>query len=506
VMQRLAAMTGIERTESASVLRAYLSTPTLVGRDGIMKSLRSEMKEAFAGNGHSVLIEANSGLGRTRVLDQAVFEAKAGGATVLRARATFASTDGSSMAEALGDQLMQALPDVAVKIAAESDAYAKLFEIDERSAVRAAAGGASPIPRLKRLPEDDAAAAKHRATIVRWILDVSRVRPLMVAVDDVHRMGDGPAATLAAFAGEARQRMLMVLATAERGAAPVAPGAFRSLDERSKKLSLEPLDKADTGLLLASLFGDVPNVGILGHTIHGISGGNPRACLDLAQHLVDSGTIQYSGGTWSLPTRLDATHLPESADAAIRTRIAGLRPAARAVAQAQALVSQGVFTRDDYVALCRGLGSKEPDAIITELVENQVLTSEGIFYTLSHCGWASSLTESLGAVEKIERHRALAALYESRPGLEGIRHMLAGGEPARALDRLFELIGTVQNSSELREVFKLDAHDTVASFARALDAAVSLGRPPREINTLRRWIASLSVASDDSFYWLVAPA
>jgi len=84
--------------------------------------------------------------------------------------------------------------------------------------------------------------------------------------------------------------------------------------------------------------------------------------------------------------------------------------------------------------------------------------------------------------------------------------MLAGGEPARGLARLLGLIGTVQNSSELREVFKLDAHDTVASFARALDAAVSLGRPPREINTLRRWIASLSVASDDSFYWLVAPA
>jgi hypothetical protein len=507
VMQRLAAMTGIERAESAGVSRAYLSTPTLVGRDRAMESLRGDMKEAFAGDGRSVLIEAKAGLGRTRVLDQAVFEAKATGATVLRARATYASTDGSAMVQALGEQLLQALPDVGVNVAAGTDAYATLFEIDERSAVRATESqGASPVPRLTQIPEGATRAAKHTAAVLKWILEASRVRPLMIAVDDAHRMAEGPASTLAAFAGEAHGRKLLVLATAEIGVAPVAPGGFQSLVGRSKKLSLEPLEKADTERLLTSLFGDVPNVGILGHTVHGISGGNPRACLALAQHLVDTGAVQYSGGTWSLPSRLDASNLPESAEEALRTRIAGLSATARAVAQSQALVSQGAFTREDYVALCRLLGSQQPDAIITELVENQVLTCEGMFYMLSHGGWAPSLMESLGAAEKIERHRALAAVYESRPGLEAIRHMLAGGEEARALDRLFELIGTVQNSSELREVFRLDADDATATFARALDAAVALKRLPRELTALRRWTASLSVASDESYYWRVAPA
>jgi tetratricopeptide (TPR) repeat protein len=507
VMQRLAAISGIERSESASVSRAYLSTPTLVGRDRVFANLRAEMKEALAGRGRSVLIEARAGLGRTRVLDQAVFEAKAAGATVLRARATSASTDGSAMAKALGEQLMQALPELAIQVAARSDAYATLFDMDERSAVRATDTNiASPVPRLTEVPGDGAAAAKHTATIVGWILEVSRVRPLIVVVDDVHRMGEGPASLLAAFADKVSQRCLMVVATAEMGAAPVAPGAFRSLEVRSMKVPLEALDKAETEALLTSLFGDVPNVGILGHTIYGISGGNPRACLDVAQHLVDTGAIQYSGGTWSLPSRLDASDLPESADAAIRTRIAGLTPIARAVAQSQALVSQSALTREDFVALCRGLGSNQPDAIIAELVENQVLTTEGALYTLSHSGWASSLVESLDATEKIERHRALARIYESRPGLESIRHMLAGGEEARGLDRLMELIGTVQNSSELREVFKLDADIATAAFAGALEAAVRLGRPARELTALRRWTASLSVASEESYYWQVAPA
>lgn len=506
VMQRLLAMTGIERVESASVSRAYLSTPILVGRDAVMRDLRREAAEAFAGRGRSVVIEAKAGLGRTRVLDQAVFEAKAAGATVLRSRATFATADGASMIEAFGDQLMQALPDDALKIAGASDLYTTLFEIAEESAVRATGfDEASQLPRVKRIPKGPD-AAKQQAALLEWLLEVGRKHPVVVAVDDAHRLGDGPTAMLAALANEARGRRLLVLVTREAGVAPTAPVAFHSLEAGSTKVSLEVLAKEDTEALLTSLFGDVPNVGILGHTIHGISGGNPRSCLDLAQHLVDAEVVQYSGGTWSLPSRLDASNLPESAEAAIRTRIAGLSAPARAVAQSQALVFQGAFTREDYVALCRGAGSSDPDTVITELVENQVLVSDGRFYTLSHPGWVSRLTESLDAAEKIERHRTLAALYESRPGLESVRHMLAGGEGARGLARLFELIATVQNSSELREVFQLDAFDAATIFARALAVAVELGRPARDVNTLRRWLASLAVASDDSFYWQGAPA
>jgi tetratricopeptide (TPR) repeat protein len=506
VMQRLAAIAGIERAEAAGVSRAYLSTPMLVGRDAVMRELRHELTEAFEGRGRSILLQAKAGLGRTRVLDQAVFEAKTAGATVLRARATFANTDGASMLETLAEQMNQALPEVAMKIAQGSNLYATLFEIAHESLETPVQEGAPHVPRLKRLPRDPAAAATHQAAIVRWLLDVGRRHPLVVAVDDVHRLEDGPAATLAALANEAPKRKLLVLATAELGAAPVTPTAFHSLETRSKMVSLEPLGSADTEALMTSLFGDVPNVAILSHTIHEISGGNPRGCLDLAQHLIDTAAVQYSGGTWSLPSHLDTSNLPESADAAIRKRISGLSDAARAVAQAQALVSRGAFSREDYAALCRGAGSTEVDAIITELVENQILVSDGWFYTLAHQGWASSLTESLGTADKIERHRSLAALYEPRPGLEAVRHMLDGGEEARGLERLFELIATVQNSAELREVFKLEAYDTAATFERALRATLELGRPAREVNAMRRWLASLSVASEDSFYWQAAPA
>jgi tetratricopeptide (TPR) repeat protein len=84
--------------------------------------------------------------------------------------------------------------------------------------------------------------------------------------------------------------------------------------------------------------------------------------------------------------------------------------------------------------------------------------------------------------------------------------MLEGGLEEAGLERLFELLGTVQSSSELREVFHLDADETAMTFARALRATIELGRPPREVTTMRRWLSSLAVASDESYYWMAAPA
>jgi tetratricopeptide (TPR) repeat protein len=49
--------------------------------------------------------------------------------------------------------------------------------------------------------------------------------------------------------------------------------------------------------------------------------------------------------------------------------------------------------------------------------------------------------------------------------------------------------------------------EAVASlFERVLGVAQRLGRRPREIHDLRRWLIAISVAADDAVYWRVAPA
>ena len=145
------------------------------------------------------------------------------------------------------------------------------------------------------------------------------------------------------------------------------------------------------------MFGDVPNVGILSDGIYKIAAGNPRASMDLAQHLVDQGLILYGGGNWSLPARLDAADLPHDAETTIRERIAGLGAFPRWLAEAQALASHAAFTREEYALLCPDVKSNVLDRALTELVFNQVLVSDGQLYALAHRGWASSLVASARA-------------------------------------------------------------------------------------------------------------
>jgi hypothetical protein len=90
VMQRLAAIAGLARDESADVSRAYLATPALVGRDRELSRVRERISRSIEGRGASLLLRGAPGIGRSRVLDACVLEAKTLGATVLRATASLA--------------------------------------------------------------------------------------------------------------------------------------------------------------------------------------------------------------------------------------------------------------------------------------------------------------------------------------------------------------------------------------------------------------------------------
>ena len=69
VMQRLAAVASFEIHESDAVSQAYLSTPSLVGREDVLASLHKTLESAAAKQGRGVLIRGAHGMGRSRILD-----------------------------------------------------------------------------------------------------------------------------------------------------------------------------------------------------------------------------------------------------------------------------------------------------------------------------------------------------------------------------------------------------------------------------------------------------
>ena len=69
------------------VSRAYLATPTLVGRERALVAVRKRLLSLARGDGGALLIEGEPGSGRSRLLDACALEAKLLGAAVLRADA-----------------------------------------------------------------------------------------------------------------------------------------------------------------------------------------------------------------------------------------------------------------------------------------------------------------------------------------------------------------------------------------------------------------------------------
>jgi hypothetical protein len=501
VMQRLAVISGRQHPEPPQVSRAYLSTPVLVGRDAAMAVITKEMTWAHAGHGHTVLVEGAAGIGRSRLLDACSLVAETLGAGVLRAGARALGRRAFETAQTLALKLVEDSPESAVRHARDAGVFDVLFE-EGKSGEPASAGE----PKLRDLRSSKASRFDLQTALSRWFWGCSEERALAIAVDDVHSIDEPSLALLATLSTEAERRRIMLIVTAEAAADPADRLAFDVLAKHATKITLEPLGRGDNARLFESVFGDVPNVAVVSDSIHAIAAGNPRAAMDLAQHLVDRGSVRYERGGWTLPPRLSASDLPRDAEEAIRARISALTPLARWLAEAQSLATYRAFTRDEYEKLRSDADPHDVDRAITELLTERVVSSDGSMYSLSHRGFDAALAEGLSDTERTERHRALVSLYEGKLPLGVVRHALFGGLEERALSELSPILPGLPEATNLYELTDLGALEVAATFERALTAAERIGRPALETNHLRRWLASLSVLSHDKYYFRVAPA
>jgi hypothetical protein len=276
VMQRLAAIAGIERSEPLSVSKAYLATPVMVGRDESLATFQHHMQAALRGRGRGLSIVAAPGLGRSRMLDACVLEAKTLGASVLRAGATAGTSADFAAAQALAEQLLESFPEAALQTAHSGATFAALFEPGAPSEPGSPQLQWLPetAPRLKPFARATADRPALQTALLKWFLDVSDRHPLLIAVDDAHRIDEASVALLAALAGRAHRRQLLVTVTVEQLAVETA--ATELLLGHCTTISLRPLDLEETERLFSSVFGDVPNVALLSTRIHAIAAGNPR--------------------------------------------------------------------------------------------------------------------------------------------------------------------------------------------------------------------------------------
>ena len=449
VMQRLAAIAQLPCTESEDVSRAYLATPTLVGRSEPLATLRQKLTSA-APQHLGVLIAGVAGIGRSRLLDACVLEAKTLGLTVLRATAS-GTREPFALARRLADDLLAALP------------------TNDNAA-----------PALTRL-----AGEELQQSICRFLLTVSRAHPLLVAIDDVHRIDQASAAVLAALIDRANRGNVIVALTANSDEG--TNEGLEVLARRCERLTLEPLTRSQTHHLFGSLFGDAANLAMLSDEIYEIAHGNPHQSMDLAQHLVDRQLIRYAAGGWTLPVRLSVSDLPRSAADALHARIASLSTSARFLAECQALAYYEIFNDAAYRALLPDADAHELDAALSELLSMQVLVADGPVYTLTNRVWSAALLAGLDEAALRARHRALALAYENSSNIALTHHAFAAGLYEQGLSAMATRHAQWAKGLDHKKLIEQNIGKVVWCYPIAIEAASRLGRSARELNELRRW-------------------
>jgi hypothetical protein len=482
VMERLCAIDGSPLQEGIEVSRAYLTSPTLVGRDDALLKIRRRMLALVRGDGGTVLIDGVSGSGRSRMLDATALEGKLLGATVLRADAGDGSRGEWGVARALGTQLQQFMPDETTEAARLSrDVLGHVLE-----SLRSETTVSSTLP--------------ERSLLIRTLRDfmfsIARVQRLLIVVDDVDKIDDASAALLAAIAHKVDRQPLSLALSLNREESHAQSAPLRFLRSVAEVVAIEPLDAAQTEALMRSVFGDVANLSLLANRVHSLSQGNPRAAIELAQHLVDRGLARYQAGSWSLPPKLSDAELPTTLTESLARRLATLSPTARALADALCLAEAEPLVLEQYPAL---LGNGAHAAVfraLDELVAARVLSADGDRYGFSQRGFVAVIEQELSPERRQAVHRRIADILAQCGGdvLRRVHHLLHGGHGREAV--------------ELLESINLQARlPPVAVLEQAIAEAERHHLSPRTIHQLRTALLSRTslVLAVDSFRRCLPP-
>jgi DNA-binding SARP family transcriptional activator/Tfp pilus assembly protein PilF len=303
---------------------AALFTPDLVGRGPALAELEAAWASCRSGQLTAVVIEGETGIGKTRLVEEFLRGAGIDGDGVIAlmlpsgsretaARIAHTVFAGLALAPGLG----------AASPAALATVIAQYPKIGARfPALTGSEDG---------LPVEDAVAEALTA--------VAEDRPVVVFVDDLELADDSALSLLTVVARRARGRVLIVTALGTDHHS--SPTALASLTGTPgvRRLKLPPLSAGEVEALIASMLVlTMTDRHTLATRLQAEGGGNPLYTIELVAALVDEGVLAVGEeGSWQLVHAEGwRAPLPTGLRAIVASRLAHLGDEARSVAQAMA--------------------------------------------------------------------------------------------------------------------------------------------------------------------------
>lgn len=391
----------------------------LVGRERDLSTLQRFWRDAQNGQGMSVLLSGDEGVGKTRLMTELKLQVQLDGGQVYM-------TD----------------------VAARSDKpYAGISKL-VRGLLASTRGGAKEMSEWRhtlapllggRLSQQSDHASRYAlAEAVTGVLfQLAFSEPLLVLIDDVQQ---ADAATIELLAYLVRSvpdaSVLMILGSRQGSFAAAAQSPEPAEDavetrlvqiesalhnaERGHQLELAPLERPAISRLVEQAFG-AEIARLLGDDLYRVSSGNPSHATRAMEMLVQNGTVGRERGAWVL--RDDAPTIPLPADVRVSalSRISQLPMATRRVLNAAAVLGES-FTREVLDALIandeegdESLGVETGvDPALAEAVRARLVIADAAAGTFrfTHGRVANLLYRELPESERIALHQLAAQILE----------------------------------------------------------------------------------------------
>jgi hypothetical protein len=484
VIERLSGIDGVEHERAlagGTNATSRLVTPAFVGREAELRWVRRRLTRARRGKGRALLVSAARGAGRSRFLDACVLQARLTGTRALRAEP---DGPGAAPYALVGDLLRQLQNSFGTseleQLPLPPQVARALFP--ELTGEAARSGSARP------LPETGSASARSGVSLHEPLLDyfakVAARRCLLIAVDNLERADAQSAALLSALALRARAHSMVVIATVHGEDGTSLPEHVHAFKTRARELSLSPLSEAQVAALLGSVFGDVPNLGILAPRLHALASGNARLCVELAQHLCDSGVIRCESGGYLLPEVFSDRDLPSNLSAALQARVHRLSREARALGACLSACTGSRLVVEESFSIAElgdaGTGSRA----LEELSAAHMVDVRNGGVCLRQPELVDALLETLSGEERRALHARAAALLvrdEARK-LHAAEQFFHAEQPLSAIDALLSAATTNRLGMQWHPGYR-------ALVERGLSACQQFARSARDVFTLQHALA-----------------
>ncbi len=395
---------------AAERMRIGRREPTLVGRAWEMNTVAGILDQAISGAGCVVGVVGPPGIGKSRIMNEAV---------------TLATSRGVEVFTVACESHTREVPfHLVARLLRRVFGVSNLDEHAGRARVRARMPDANPedlslLEDLLGIGDPDAAlpditadARRRRLAALLKAIALTRTTPAQYVIEDVHWIDEVSEAMLAELVTVVPQGHSLVLITYRpeyRGALSRTPG--------TQTISLTPLNSAQTSALTAELLGTDPSVRALSARIADRAAGNPFFAEEMVRDLAQRGVLDGDRGAYTCGEDVADVSVPATLQATIAARIDRLGRPAKQFLYAAAVV--GARFRAELVAAL--LDDIDAAGAIAELLQveliDQVMFTPRAVYAFRHPLIRTVAYESQLKSGRAELHRRSAiAIEQQDPG------------------------------------------------------------------------------------------